>query len=165
MHVLLFIKQKNSVFLKRRWACVGGEKPLPPLTYLIVLSVTRQVKKSLKRVYFWKKKLVGGLIYLSCSPGCLYVCIYSFINVYFWDGVNMRGDSSRERGGQRIWSGVCADSREPDMGLELSNAEIMTWPKPRVRCLTDWATQLPWYLFILNELKSPTSLTWETNIF
>ena len=33
----------------------------------------------------------------------------------------------RERGGQKIWSGLCVDSREPDVGLELTNCEIMTW--------------------------------------
>ena len=32
----------------------------------------------------------------------------------------------RERGRQRIQSGLCADSREPDVGLELTNREIMT---------------------------------------
>ena len=29
-------------------------------------------------------------------------------------------------GGQRIQRGLCADSRQPDMGLELTNREIMT---------------------------------------
>ena len=33
------------------------------------------------------------------------------------------------------------DSTEPDVGLELTNPEIMTWVK--VRGLTDWATQVP----------------------
>ena len=32
----------------------------------------------------------------------------------------------RERGGQRIQSGLWADSREPDAGLKLGNHEIMT---------------------------------------
>ena len=32
----------------------------------------------------------------------------------------------RERGGQRIPSGFCADSREPDVGLEPTSREIMT---------------------------------------
>ena len=31
-----------------------------------------------------------------------------------------------DRGGQRICSGFCADSREPDAGLKLTNPEIMT---------------------------------------
>ena len=31
-----------------------------------------------------------------------------------------------ERGGQRIRSRLCADSREPDVGLEPTNYEIMT---------------------------------------
>ena len=32
----------------------------------------------------------------------------------------------REEGGQRIQSGFCADSREPNEGLELTNCKIMT---------------------------------------
>ena len=34
-----------------------------------------------------------------------------------------------ERKGQRIRSRLCADSSEPDVGLELTNCEIMTWMK------------------------------------
>ena len=32
----------------------------------------------------------------------------------------------RQRGGQRIQSRLCADSSEPDVGLKLTNREIMT---------------------------------------
>ena len=32
----------------------------------------------------------------------------------------------KERGGQRIWRGLCADIREPDAGLELMNREMVT---------------------------------------
>ena len=39
--------------------------------------------------------------------------------------------------GSRLW----AVSTEPDMGLEPTNDEIMTWAK--VGQLTDWATQVP----------------------
>ena len=46
----------------------------------------------------------------------------------------------RERG-QRINSGLCTGSREPDMGLKPTNLKIMTWAE--VGCLTDWATQAP----------------------
>ena len=44
----------------------------------------------------------------------------------------------KERGVQRIPSRLCADSREPNEGLELTNHEIMTWAE--VRCLTNWGT-------------------------
>ena len=37
-----------------------------------------------------------------------------------------RGGAERE-GGQRIWNGLCANSRESDVGIELANCEIMTW--------------------------------------
>ena len=32
----------------------------------------------------------------------------------------------RERGGQRIQNRLCDDSKEPDVGLKLTNHEIMT---------------------------------------
>lgn len=47
-----------------------------------------------------------------------------------------------ERGEQGIQSRFCADSREPDMGLELKNHKIMSWAK--VRPLTNLATQVPY---------------------
>ena len=36
-------------------------------------------------------------------------------------------ETERERGRQRIQSGLCADSREPNAGPELTNREIITW--------------------------------------
>ena len=50
-----------------------------------------------------------------------------------------RGEA--ERGGQRIQSGLCTNSSEPDVGLKLRNHEIVTWAK--VRGSTDLATQVP----------------------
>ena len=35
-------------------------------------------------------------------------------------------DRERERREQRIQSGLCADSREPDVELKFTNQEIMT---------------------------------------
>ena len=35
-------------------------------------------------------------------------------------------EKGQGEGGQRILSRLCADSREPDAGLELRNREIMT---------------------------------------
>ena len=52
------------------------------------------------------------------------------------------GDTESEAG-YRLW----AVSTEPNVGLKLTNCEIMTWAK--VRCLTDWATQVPQEIFIL----------------
>ena len=49
----------------------------------------------------------------------------------------------RQRGRQRIPTGLCTDSREPDAGLELMNYEIMTWAE--VGCFTDWDNQAPLY--------------------
>ena len=52
------------------------------------------------------------------------------------EGAERRGDTESEAG-SRLW----AVSTEPDVGLELTNLEIMTWAE--VGNLTDWATQAP----------------------
>ena len=59
--------------------------------------------------------------------------------VYFWERQTekeRKGDTESEAG-SRLW----AVSTEPDMGLEPTNCDIMTWAE--VGCLTDWATQVP----------------------
>ena len=48
-----------------------------------------------------------------------------------------REGDTESKAGSRFW----ATSTEPDMGLELTDREIMTWAK--VGRLTDWATQAP----------------------
>ena len=48
-------------------------------------------------------------------------------------GAETEGDTESETG-SRLW----VVSTEPNMGLELTNREIMTWAK--VRGLTDWTT-------------------------
>ena len=50
------------------------------------------------------------------------------------------GEEQREMG-QKIRSGLCPDSREPNVELEHTNHQITTWAE--VRCLTKWATQVP----------------------
>ena len=55
-----------------------------------------------------------------------------------------RRGTERER--MRIPSRLHAVVTEPVSGLELIISEIMTWAE--VGCLTDWATQVPWELFI-----------------
>ena len=52
------------------------------------------------------------------------------------EGAEREGDTESEVG-SRLW----AVSTEPDVGLEATNGEIMTWAE--VRGLTDWATQAP----------------------
>ena len=51
-------------------------------------------------------------------------------------GAEREGDTESETG-SRLW----AVSTEPDLGLELTDHEIMTWAE--VGRLTDWATQAP----------------------
>ena len=51
-------------------------------------------------------------------------------------GAERKGDTELEAG-----SRLYAVSTEPDVGLEPTNHEIMTWAE--VGCLTNWATQVP----------------------
>ena len=51
--------------------------------------------------------------------------------------VEREGDTESEAG-SRLWAVIT----EPDVGLELTNREIMT-SRGEVSCLTDWATQVP----------------------
>ena len=65
-----------------------------------------------------------------------------FVNVYLFLRERERKHErarGRERGRQSIGSRLCADSREPNAGLEPMNCEITTWAE--VGHLTDWATQ------------------------
>ena len=59
-----------------------------------------------------------------------------------------QGDTESEAD-SRLW----AVSAEPNRGLKLTNPEIMTWAE--VRCLTDWAIQVPQNA--LSKLILPTS--------
>ena len=102
----------------------------------------------------------------------LYIILFSlhsmfiFFNLFFefiyscWERHRQRrvGNGQRERGRQRIPGRLCAVSAEPNAGLE-PRKTVRSWPerKPRVRRLTDWATQAPlrsvlkklWILFFM----------------
>ena len=56
------------------------------------------------------------------------------------EGVETEGDTQSEAG-SRLW----AISTEPNVGLELTDREIITWAE--VGRLTDWATQAPLFSF------------------
>ena len=75
--------------------------------------------------------------------------------IYFWErerdraraGKGQREADTESEAGSRLW----AISTEPDMGLELTNCEIMI--RAKVRYLTDWATQAPHRFLTLNKYK------------
>ena len=52
----------------------------------------------------------------------------------------------REQRRERIPSRLCTVSAEPDVGLDLTNCEIVTWVE--VGCLTDQDTQVPLLSFL-----------------
>ena len=65
--------------------------------------------------------------------------------IYFWGKERAhKPRRDRERARERIPSGLHTVSTEPDVGLDPTNCETMTWAKLRVGHLTDWATQVPW---------------------
>ena len=68
-----------------------------------------------------------------------YCCLHFYVCVIFCNIYLREREREAERGRQRIQSGLCADSREPDVGLKLMNCEIMT--RAEVGQLTDGATQ------------------------
>ena len=65
-------------------------------------------------------------------------------------GGEERGGDTESEAGSKLW----AVSTEPNVGLKLTDCEIMTWGE--VRCLTSWATQAPYYF----EFLSSTEQTW-----
>ena len=81
-------------------------------------------------------------------PGASSIIIILLEFILFWEWKSTSGGGA-ERGRERIPSRLCVLSAEPDAGLELTSHEIMTWAE--VRCLTDWATQVPQLLLCLKE--------------
>ena len=77
----------------------------------------------------------------SVFPCCEYffkVCLF----VYLRESARRGGaETGRER--ERIPSRLCTVSTEPNVGLDPTTLGSWPEPKPRVRCLTNWAIQLP----------------------
>ena len=75
-----------------------------------------------------------------------------FIYLWEWEKQSMsRGGAERQGDTEsKAGSRLRAVSTEPDEGLKPMSCEIVTWGK--VGCLTNWATQLPLHLPILNDV-------------
>ena len=61
----------------------------------------------------------------------------TFIHFFEREWVGEGRTPTQSKAGSSLW----AVSTEPNVSLELTNHEIVTWAK--VGCLTDWATQAP----------------------
>ena len=55
------------------------------------------------------------------------------------------GEGQRKEGDieSKAGSRLRAVSTEPNVELEFTNSEIMTWAEVKIGCLTNWATQVP----------------------
>ena len=78
-----------------------------------------------------------------------YVVLFFFFNVYLFFKESMSGGRAEREGDTESEAGsrLQAVSTEPNVGLELTNRENMTWAE--VRRLTDGATQAPQYVVVL----------------
>ena len=81
--------------------------------------------------------------------------------VRVWAGEGQRDRQTDRQTESEAGSRIQAVSTEPDMGLELTNREIMT--RAEVGHLTDWATQAPLIISFINwdyalMTESPTVL-------
>ena len=74
------------------------------------------------------------------APFLILLSVYSFLRV--GGGTEKEGDTD-SKAGSRLW----AVGTEPDVVLELTNCEIMTWVE--VSHLTDWAMQGPQEFLII----------------
>ena len=98
------------------------------------------------------RSLTGTVVEVVKMLSPFYFFFLMFI--YFetdWEKASTRKQGrGRKRSGQRIRSGLQADSREPNAGLELRKHKIMTWAK--VRRLTSWATRAPHHFLFYMQL-------------
>ena len=82
---------------------------------------------------------------LKCKIIKLLLSYFFLTFIYFfeterdraWTGEGQRERDTESETGSRLW----AVSTEPYTGLKFTSCEIMSWAD--VRCLTDWATQVP----------------------
>ena len=72
------------------------------------------------------------------------VCLFERQRQSMSGGKAKKGGDTESEAGPRLW----AVSTESDAGLQPTSSEIVTWAEEG--CLTDWATQVPLSLWILN---------------
>ena len=74
---------------------------------------------------------------------------FIFSNVYLFLRESMSGGGAEREQGRESQGGPVL-SAEPDKRLKLRNQEIMPWAK--VRHSSNWATQAPLFLLLLNDI-------------
>ena len=121
-----------------------------------------QQKSRVRRLTDWSTQM--PLQYTNFKSDCESKILFYLMFFLFLERTSGGG---AERRGQRILSGLCTDSSEPNVRLELMNHEIMKWAE--AGCSTNRATQVPWMqinlsmnlrksLFICNVFLSPMGI-------
>ena len=100
----------------------------------------------------WRGKVetINEELFESKNIICLYLFIYLFLKfIYlFWERVWTR-EGQREREGKReSQAGSTLSAQSPTRGLISWTVRSWPDPKPRVRRLTDWTTQVPLIFFL-----------------
>ena len=67
----------------------------------------------------------GGHVATQGPGPSLFFVLFLFL-MFIFERESVQEGWEKERGGQRIQSRLCTDSREPNAGLKLMNHEIMT---------------------------------------
>ena len=104
--------------------------------------------KNISKLYIWYKDLYPEYIRKSQNsvvkkwPIEKEQKIWRFIYFTFRDTERVREREKGEGQRERIFQADSPLGKELDAGLNPTTHEIMSWDQ-RVRCLTDWATQVP----------------------
>lgn len=94
------------------------------------------------QIFHSSSESLTGLLVLFCCPkekATIYLVslayqflhIFLVFSIYFWEiqreRTQKRARAKRWVGGERLWRGLCAYCREPDVGFEFMNRDITTW--------------------------------------
>ena len=152
--------RKNSIII---WNFTKG-KPLTSDKLLVPHSnktIFIKTPPSEKKVSFPPRNCIFPQGRTIDIPGTGFLLLLFFLMFIF----ERKSRGGAERGGQRTQSRICADSREGNAGLELTNHEIMTWAQKLNRLNPQGAPRhwlfltAPWWL----SLRQNWEPLWQTN--
>ena len=113
-------------------------------------------------LWFW---VLSNILKFSFPNVLNLACVFFLKRDWLIDWLIASRGRDRGKGKERIVSGLCTE-RGARNGAQSQDPEVMTYVKSGVRCLTDWATQVPlsarrpWIrhvLLVLIVSKNPSS--------